>query len=119
MDRTIFLERLVEIIPDTEIIEDLPDHPKLKFELSNKEFLVYSAENYIRRTKFCREFHTYFEISPIDASEIEVLKKNGFELFTCKNCILGDRIIFNISSVAKHDGVLMFIENYKNDPVLN
>lgn len=46
----VFMCKLYEILPEAEFIEDIPKHPIINYKISNKQFEIYSLENYLKRT---------------------------------------------------------------------
>ena len=108
-----FTYKLYEILPEAEFIEDIPNHPIITFVISNKQFKIYSLENYIKRTKFCVEFSTYLQISGIDESEINFLSKRVREIVNCNMIKKENSIILNISKTHKLDKLIKFIEDQK------
>ena len=108
-----FTCKLYEILPEAEFIEGIPNHPIITFVISNKQFKIYSLENYIKRTKFCVEFSTYLQISGIDESEINFLSKRVREIVNCNMIKKENSIILNISKTHKLDKLIKFIEEQK------
>ncbi len=110
-----FMCQLIEIVPEATFLEDIPNHPIINFKISNKTFQIYSSENYLKRTKFCREYSTFLKISVIDESEIDILKKRVDELLNCNVITKKNSIIINISITHKLDKIIKFIEEQKNE----
>ena len=105
--------KLYEILPDAEFIKDIPNHHIINFKISNKQFKIYSLENYLKRTKFCVEFSTFLQISGIDESEINFLSKRVREIVNCNMIKKENSIILNISKTHKLDKLIKFIEEQK------
>jgi hypothetical protein len=110
-----FTCELYEILPEAEFIEDIPNHPIIKFKISDKKFKIYSLENYLKRTKFCTEFSTFLKISRMNENEIIILSKRVREIVNCDVNIKKNSIILNISKTSKLDKLLKFIEEQKKE----
>ena len=105
--------KLYEILPEAEFTEDIPNHPIINFRISNKQFKIYSLENYLKRTKFFIEFNTYLQISGIDENEINILRKRVSEIMNCDVIKKKKSLILNISKTHKLDKLIDFIEEQK------
>lgn len=108
-----FTCKLYEILPEAEFTEDIPNHPIIYFKISNKQFKIYSLENYLKRTKIFIEFNTYLQISGIDESEINNLRKRVSEIMNCDVIKKKKSLILNISKTHKLDKLIKFIEEQK------
>ena len=108
-----FTYQLLEIVPEAKSLEDIPNHPIINFKISNKIFKIYSLENYLKRTKFCCEFSTFLQISGIDESEINILRKRVDEIMNSDVITKKNSIIIDISNARKLDKLIKFIEEQK------
>jgi hypothetical protein len=108
-----FTLQVYEILPEAEIIEDLPSHPIINFKISNKTFKIYSVENILKRTKLCNEFNTFLQISGIDESEMNSLRKDVDEIVHSNLITKKNSIIINVSNPNNLDRVIVFIEEQK------